>query len=134
MVAWTRPRTCFCGVSQLVFPCLFHGGDLEARVGRVMSAVHAVDTETDNDLNGAAKWLAFSLAGATWHQLPWMRQGQCDRVLRTHRTDETGARMLGDLAIGISSAAWDARQAISAVEMAALHGEAVLGRWPWSAS
>lgn len=122
-----RSAWCFCGRTQVARPCLFHGGDLESRVDRVMRALRVVDTEHDADLSGGPKWLALVCASIAWHLLPWVRRGDCAAIAAMD-----AGKLLGDLAIGITADVWEARQAITAEELAALHAEAVMGRWPWA--
>lgn len=126
MIAVAHSAYCWCGRAQsVVRGCLFHAGDLEQRVGRLMRAVRVIDIEDDFERSGTTKWLAFLCASIGWHLLPRSTApvvGYSD------------ARQLGRLDVIVTPDVWQARQAITAEESSALHAEAVMGRWPWSAS
>lgn len=118
MIPATLPARCWCGRSgSRVRGCLFHSGDLEQRVDRLMREVSVSDI--DSDLVGHRKWLAFVCAGIMWHLLPRATCGRAD------------ARRLGDLVVAVTPAGWEARQAIAADELEQLHAAAVKGEWAW---
>lgn len=113
----SRARQCWCGRATTARPrgCIFHGDtDLCARVRIVMVEMRVTDRVTDRDVGDARVWLA---TVALWKGLA---------------TDNHGAGQLGDdVRVDFCPMVPNAIGRLDADEIAALTGEAIMGRWPW---
>lgn len=110
---------CHCGIYQPIAGCIFHqAGDLEQRVSTLLNDIAVVDAEDGKHLREPVKWLAFALAMGTPAGI--RREG--------------GLVFFGDVTFDFAPTREYRHDYLSREEQAALTGEALAGRWPWSAS
>lgn len=113
--ATIRPNQCWCGITQVTSPCIFHGGDLEQRVAAVIDSISLIDTEDGSQLKASAKWLAFVIGMSSARGQ--IRRGQL--------------HLFGDVILDFAPDREFPVNYMSREEQAALTGEVLCGRWPF---